>query len=393
MATMNSDLTAENQYVNETVNGGRFLASVKMVFASKIVKDKFELSVGAIPLKNARLKAGIEKLNAKEKENSSMEVRVFQEGGKLSSLKHAIKSTNPVNCKLSEWKKCEQLLQNLIDYSTNVFSKDIENGHTNVISFKTANYKVEHFPFNKKFIKDRNKYVSLISKSLKDTNDIETLLMSAKYALGANKKKALKSVLDDLKENREILYQNFSVCLSSRANKIRCEEPSKLGLNKIDRQAINFDARVISGPGVGGMGGSIYSLSCPNYIRGFYGTQGNGLDQIGAICENSSSTALTGKHVAVEFIDTCDPGYLVTGFKAATGRVSKATGIITLSFKCENIESIKAGDNSDIYWINTLKAEREKHFFWNCPKNTAAFAVKGRSGKIIDRFGLDCRSI
>ena len=215
--------------------------------------------------------------------------------------------------------------------------------------------------------------------------------MSAKYALGANKKKALKSVLDDLKENREILYQNFSVCLSSRANKIRCEEPSKLGLNKIDRQAINFDARVISGPGVGGMGGE-YLFFMPNYIRGFYGTQGNGLDQIGAICENSSSTALTGKHVAVEFIDTCDPGYLVTGFKAATGRVSKATGIITLSFKCENIESIKAGDNSDIYWINTLKAERESISSGTAQKTLLLLQLKD-DGKIIDRFGLDCRSI
>ena len=140
-------------------------------------------------------------------------------------------------------------------------------------------------------------------------------------------------------------------------------------------------------------GGKPHKLACDHYIQGFYGSQGNGLDQIGALCEDGNSTKMAASNVARPYIETCDAGYVVTGFKTSTGWVKRQKGLASFSFKCENTDSIKADDNSDYYWINSLFEDREKTFQWHCPAYTAASVIKGRSDSIINSFGLNCRGI
>ena len=257
-----------NSYVSETTNGGRFLASVKMVFANVEVKDKFTVGLEAIPLKNARLGLGVEKLSAKEKENSHMEIKLYQEGGRLSSLKNAVKSINPVSCKLSEWETCESLLKNIIDYSLNDFSKDVENGYTNVIGFKTSPYKIEHLKLDQTFRKQRDEYIRLIEETLKLADRVELILSSQSHKLTLNKKMAYNDILNDLKTRRDELFYNFTTCLKSKSNDINCVDPSSLDVPSLNKELIYEKILWANGPTVGGAAGKNHNLACNNFIQG-----------------------------------------------------------------------------------------------------------------------------
>ena len=69
-----------DSFISESTNGGRFLAAVKMFFANNEIKNKFSMGLGDIPLGNSRFRVGVEKLSNEEKENSHMEIRLYQEG-------------------------------------------------------------------------------------------------------------------------------------------------------------------------------------------------------------------------------------------------------------------------------------------------------------------------
>lgn len=382
-----------DSFISESTNGGRFLAAVKMFFANQEIKNKFSMGLGDMPLGNSRFRIGVEKLTTKEKENSHMEIKLYQEGGRLSSLKHAVKSINTISCKLSEWKKCEELLKNIIDYSLHNFPRDVENGFTNIIRFKTKPYKISHLKMDKRFRRNRDAYVKMIEDTLEAKDQIRLILSSKLHKLTQKKINALQTASESLTTRRDELFATLASCLDSKFNDLGCMDPDSIDLPSIDKSLITDPILWANGPAIGGSYGKPHSLACANHINGFYGNQGNGIDQMGALCDDGNSTETAGKSVARPFIETCDIGYLVTAFKTSTGWVRDQKGLSSFSFKCENIDSIVAADSSDFYWIDSLYESREKTFEWSCPAKTAASVIKGKSDMILNSFGLQCKGL
>ena len=176
-----------DSFISESTNGGRFLAAVKMFFANNEIKINFPWVLEIYHSVIVGFCVGVEKLSNEEKENPHMEIRLYQEGGRLSSLKHAVKSINTISCKLSEWKKCEELLKNIIDYSLHNFPRDVENGFTNVIRFKTKPYKISHLKIDKRFRKNRDTYVKMIEDTLEAKDQIRLILSSKLHKLTQKK--------------------------------------------------------------------------------------------------------------------------------------------------------------------------------------------------------------
>ena len=136
-------------------------------------------------------------------------------------------------------------------------------------------------------------------------------------------------------------------------------DPDSIDLPSIDKSLITDPILWANGPAIGGSYGKPHSLPRANHINGFYGNQGNGIDQMGALCDDGNSTETAGKSVARPFIETCDID-IWSCFKTSTGWVRDQKGLSSFSFKCENIDSIMAADSSDFYFDRQSLRESRK---------------------------------
>lgn len=130
--------TCGTEYISVVTEGGKLYVGIKFSFSTTKFKEEFDAG-GAIQTV-AGLGAHVDSLTENTRQNSSVEIFFHQVGGSLSELSSMFESGDIVACSLDNFSKCESLLTDVWEYSTNKFVKSVLNGKSQPISFESIDY-------------------------------------------------------------------------------------------------------------------------------------------------------------------------------------------------------------------------------------------------------------
>ena len=68
------------------------------------------------------------------------EINIYMEGGDLATFNETMADNFPIECKLDDWAKCQDMVKSIIRYSSSTFPADIAKGHTRNIHKTVTKY-------------------------------------------------------------------------------------------------------------------------------------------------------------------------------------------------------------------------------------------------------------
>lgn len=123
-------------YLSTTVHGGELHVGVKLSFRSQESKAAFSTgSIDSITGIGARLHT----LDQDILFGSSVEIFFYQVGGNMHDLHGIVSSSDVVQCSMTEFDKCEKVIQSVYEYSGK-FAQAVLDGHSQVIDFSKEPY-------------------------------------------------------------------------------------------------------------------------------------------------------------------------------------------------------------------------------------------------------------
>jgi hypothetical protein len=130
--------TCGNHYISVLIKGGELHVGIKFSFSSVGEKQIFEMggSVQSI----TGLGAHVKSLHGSIKKHSSVEIFFHQQGGDLKELNSMIDSKDIVTCSLDHFDKCENIMIDIWNYSTDRFTKTVLNGKYQTVGFQSSAY-------------------------------------------------------------------------------------------------------------------------------------------------------------------------------------------------------------------------------------------------------------
>lgn len=379
-------------YVSQMDNGGTFVAYVKFTFANESVMNKFSFEAGVDAGKAANVKASTNVMTEDEKKRSSVEIQVFQDGGRFGELQKFIDPTALVHCGLDQWENCLKVIEQLVSYSHDRFPEDVKQGGVRAFSYKTTPYPNVKFPLlPDDLVKRRDDTLGAIAAFDRDLTKIDQLLRHTAQ-LTADRKRELEGTQLTLRSNLNKLNANLKYCMEETENSPNCRDVEALTLGEYPAVVEDIGSQRVLGPAFGHLGGVGFQQVCANFMTGFLGSSGTILDQAAAKCDDGQEFQRVGSHEATNFQNhSCPKGSVVTGIKVGIYGKKKHRGFVgTLTFVCKDLAALRSGATPAPQEMRISNPGGTADRIWDCPSGFAASGIHGLAGKYVDRIGLVC---
>ena len=385
-----------DHYISQVDVGGKLRVAVKFRFHNSELKDAFAFNAG-VTYGVANVSTDMSYMNANDKKNSAVEIFIYQEGGNLASLGSIMDPAASVECNLSEWKRCQDLITSLIAYSTKVFPADIAKGFGRIYSYRTKPYfEVEYPPLPDDVEALRTATILAMESADQDLLRATYLLKSRESYVLDERKSELQKINNILSRNLGRLSKNLILCVEAPDDTAKCRSLDAIALESYDQKRLLVGSRKIMGAMLGDEGGVPVDQVCPNYMTGLIGSSGYILDQAGVICDDGAPFPKIGSSYATEYYKTCPEGSVVTGIAGNREylRSSRKYFIGSMSLQCTSLSEIRAAISSPAQtWQVVFSGEEKQTFSWSCPKGFAAIGMNISGGTYIDHASLICTNV
>ena len=260
------------------------------------------------------------------------------------------------------------------------------------MNFSTANYPIETFGINPEYLAARKDLAAEAQKQVKHQIKIKDILDLESDKLSESRRTQLNVCKLEVEQNLEQLYDAIFECNATDLGDLSCPDLEDIEQNPVDVSIIEKENIAATGIRLGYEGGNPFKLSCKNFIRGIFGNYGDLLDRVGATCDSGEVTKVVGRYQTRFFNAQCPKGHVLTGFKGGRKKTMKHRAIGSLDIICQSIDQLKKESAEVDTKMIEIFDHSEKELRWNCPKGTAASALVGRAGGLVDQLTLECKS-
>jgi hypothetical protein len=256
-------ITMNFKFSSEEYKKG-FMASANAGISTTL-KGTICTACGAVPWSipvTADISASINKLSQTVKQNGTMEVTAFQEGGSVENLAGAIGSSFST-CSLTDISACKALMDKAINYAATKFADSVRTTQPKILSYSSnllstiPGVPIMSSDLTPEIEKARDEIATEYEKRIADKERAELLLAS--YVLGKIHVEQLTSLIQGLEKDIESLRSVGKLCFSDLSNCL----PKKCEVFK------NLTAYTEN----------VFKLSINEGMVGYYPLDGNTLDK------------------------------------------------------------------------------------------------------------------
>ena len=219
-----------DQFLFQTERGGSLYMAMKFDFNNAERKKEFFAKMTG-EYKVVDMSAEIQKTSSLVKENGKVTVSAYQLGGDVTKLANIFGTDSGLSpfltCKLTEFEKCQQAMQNAINYAKGDFANSI-NSKPHLLGYQGVSYKdmgvpIEWVPVSPEIIEARKELAYEFEKQYSDLLLTRSWLDDFANDLKPDEKQYLRDIEQALDINIELLthagmwcFSDLTLCLDKK---------------------------------------------------------------------------------------------------------------------------------------------------------------------------------